>query len=210
MYLGDSHRLRMLLPHSHSSIFVSDYEHNMSALADHLKYLMENETAYEEYRSWRQGYSSHYHIVNTPALATSWPCRICEWAVSAASMHHKQVRVCAGAHHTSIRPSRNVSQMQSNVNTSAHTHTSATHKTSHHSSGGNGHHGHSASSWEGKVVRGNSRTVYLVKHGHLHMIPDIATFTALKFDFQDVVVLNENDLNLIPIGIPLPKQNAAG
>ncbi|CAG8713292.1 11382_t:CDS:1 [Dentiscutata heterogama] len=43
---------RSYLPHPKSAIFIDDFP-DVKALADHLKYLMENKTAYLEYHKWR-------------------------------------------------------------------------------------------------------------------------------------------------------------
>ncbi|RIB10529.1 Glycosyltransferase Family 10 protein [Gigaspora rosea] len=43
---------RSYLPHPKSAIFIEDYP-NVEDLANHLKYLVENKTAYLEYHQWR-------------------------------------------------------------------------------------------------------------------------------------------------------------
>ncbi|CAG8568132.1 16138_t:CDS:2, partial [Dentiscutata erythropus] len=43
---------RSYLPHPKSAIFIDDYP-NVEALANHLKYLVKNKTAYLEYHAWR-------------------------------------------------------------------------------------------------------------------------------------------------------------
>jgi hypothetical protein len=83
IYWGDGDHLKKLLPDPKAAIFVSDYP-NATALVDYLKYLMTNETAYEEYRAWRNVFSYEKHIGNKPLLQLSWPCRVCQWAVEKA------------------------------------------------------------------------------------------------------------------------------
>lgn len=50
VYLGDSTHLKSLLPHPNAAIFVYDYNNNYESLANYLKYLMKNQSAYEEHR----------------------------------------------------------------------------------------------------------------------------------------------------------------
>jgi hypothetical protein len=81
IYLGPSEDCRPLLPHPNAAIFLDDYNHNIPRLVEYLKYLSNNETAYEQHRAWRKSFN--------PALAStlftkSWPCRVCEWAAQRA------------------------------------------------------------------------------------------------------------------------------
>lgn len=82
--MGDSEHLKSLLPHPNAAIFVSDYNGNYTRLAEHLTYLSTNETAYEMHRQWRNNYSYENHIRDKPLLATSWPCRVCQWVADNA------------------------------------------------------------------------------------------------------------------------------
>jgi len=50
VYLGDSHHLKSLLPHPKAAIFIYDYHNDYNQLAQYLKYLINNQTAYEEHR----------------------------------------------------------------------------------------------------------------------------------------------------------------
>ncbi|CAG8808466.1 1254_t:CDS:1, partial [Cetraspora pellucida] len=43
---------RSYIPHPKSAIFIEDYP-NVEDLANHLKYLVKNKTAYLEYHQWR-------------------------------------------------------------------------------------------------------------------------------------------------------------
>ena len=84
IYFGDSIRYRALLPHPRADIIASDFG-NLQALADHINYLMHNETAYEEHRAWRREYSYDKYMTllhKNPLLAKSWHCRTCEWALN--------------------------------------------------------------------------------------------------------------------------------
>lgn len=82
IYLGPSEDCRPLLPHPKAAIFLDDFNHDIRRVAEYLSYLTANETAYEEHRAWRHKFD--------PALASSmftksWPCRLCEWALSTAN-----------------------------------------------------------------------------------------------------------------------------
>jgi hypothetical protein len=120
VYLGDSNRLRELLPLTNTAtiqeeafaydksssrkknkgkdnkiarkaaIFVDDYK-DTKELAEYLKYLMKNKTAYEEHRAWRQNFSIEKHLQNHPLLQTSWPCMICEWAASHQDLRSQSI-----------------------------------------------------------------------------------------------------------------------
>ena len=57
IYLGDAPQFKSLLPHPKAAIFIADYNDNMTALVEYLKYLTTNETAYEEHRNWRHTFS---------------------------------------------------------------------------------------------------------------------------------------------------------
>jgi hypothetical protein len=81
VYLGDTIQLKILLPHSKSAIFVSDFNNDYKKLAKYLLYLSNNSTAYEEYRNWRKFFIYDNYIKSKPILAESWYCRICQWAV---------------------------------------------------------------------------------------------------------------------------------
>jgi len=92
VYLGDAAHLKRLLPHPKAAIFIADYNGNMEALADYLKYLSRNETAYEEHRAWRKTFSYEENIRNKPLLQKSWECRVCEWAAENVHLRQKRPR----------------------------------------------------------------------------------------------------------------------
>ena len=94
VYLGDASHLKTLLPHRDAAIFLADFNHNTTALVEYLKFLTRNETAFERHREWRKTFSYDRNVRDRPLLSKSWYCRICEWAVTAAPMHHKRTRIC--------------------------------------------------------------------------------------------------------------------
>jgi len=87
IYLGDSNACRKLLPHPKAAIFADDYiisgrgqglaDMRVEKLVKYLEYLASNETAYNEYLSWRTGFEAQKL---DPLLRVSWPCRVCSWA----------------------------------------------------------------------------------------------------------------------------------
>lgn len=82
IYLGPSEDCRPLLPHPKAAIFFDDFGQNVPRLVAYLQYLSRNETAYEEHRAWRKTFDPAHQ----PGIfAKSWPCRICEWAVTKAT-----------------------------------------------------------------------------------------------------------------------------
>lgn len=80
VYLGDAAHLRSLLPHPNAAIFIADFGDNFTAIAERLNYLMHNETAYEELRSWRRTFNFAEWAKTRPLLQKSWFCRVCDWA----------------------------------------------------------------------------------------------------------------------------------
>jgi len=99
VYLGDSNTCRKLLPHPRAAIFADDYviggdgpaglrDLQVEKLVGHLQYLASNETAYNEYLSWRTGFDKR---VLDPMLRVSWPCRVCGWARSEVSRRSEEI-----------------------------------------------------------------------------------------------------------------------
>ena len=83
IYFGDSIHYRALLPHPRAAIIASDFS-DLQAFVDHIHYLMQNETAYEEHRAWRRDFSYDTYIAHMnrhPLIGKSWICRTCEWAM---------------------------------------------------------------------------------------------------------------------------------
>lgn len=79
VYLGSKKDCQLLMPSPQSVIYVADFKHDMEKLGTFLKYLSQNNTAYEEYRNWRHGFTG---ISASPLVAESWPCRVCHWAAA--------------------------------------------------------------------------------------------------------------------------------
>lgn len=81
VYLGDAEHFKTLIPHPKAVIFVSDFP-DLSALIQYLRYLLSNETAYEEHRVWHKDFNQtrEAFLQSHPLLRTSWQCRVCEWA----------------------------------------------------------------------------------------------------------------------------------
>lgn len=57
---------------------------------------------------------------------------------------------------------------------------------------------------EGSLVIGGGTTVYLVRDGLLHAIPDVKTFVAMGFEFDNVRHLPAADVAQMKVGDPLP------
>jgi hypothetical protein len=79
VFLGDSKHLKALIPHPKAVIFVDDFP-SITDLSNYLKYLLSNETAYEEHREWRKHFSYEKNVAGKKWLEKSWQCQICEWA----------------------------------------------------------------------------------------------------------------------------------
>ena len=56
-------------------------------------------------------------------------------------------------------------------------------------------------SW--RVVRGSGTRVYLVETGALRWVPDLEVFTRHGLKWEDVVTIPDEDLQSIPLGLPL-------
>jgi hypothetical protein len=84
IYLGSTEDCKKLMPTTVSGkenpavVYTSDFQNNPKLLADFLLPMMGNETLYNSYRSWRNGFDPSK---GSDLLIKSWPCRICEWAV---------------------------------------------------------------------------------------------------------------------------------
>lgn len=58
--------------------------------------------------------------------------------------------------------------------------------------------------YEGKVVKGNKNHLYLVENGQKRLFPDFYTFTKRGFTSNSVIKIEDNTLNGIPLGDPVP------
>lgn len=104
VYLGDAAHLKSLLPNRHAAIFIADFDNNATALVEYLHHLSHNETAYEVHRQWRKDFSYERNVKDRPLMEKSWYCRICEWAVRTAPLHHKRTTVCEKAENGEAQP----------------------------------------------------------------------------------------------------------
>lgn len=77
VYLGSQIDCQELMPAANAVIYVADFNYDMERLGAYLTYLSQNETAYEERRSWRHSFQLQKQ---SPLLTESWPCRLCNWA----------------------------------------------------------------------------------------------------------------------------------
>lgn len=177
VYLGDHAHLKTLLPHPKAAIHIGDYNGNYTTLVNYLQYLSNNETAYEEHRSWRYNFSFQRNIAKSPLMERSWFCRVCDWAarvgpeLSAANLG--QLNKCsdpshAGAGGTVSSPGDNIKN------------------------------------YEGKAVKGQSREIFLVSNGTLRAIPNFDTFVSMKLDWKTVLTILDDVLKSWPTGTPMP------
>ena len=59
---------------------------------------------------------------------------------------------------------------------------------------------------EHSVVKARSdRSIYLISNSQRREIPNMRTFVALGFDLDNVTVLPDHELRLIPLGLPYPE-----
>lgn len=183
VYLGDASHLKSLIPHPKSVIFVHEFA-NLTALVDYLNYLSQNETAYEEHRAWRKGFTYERYVKNKPLMETSWFCRVCQWAVQEGKKHHKRTRLCL--------PNPQEDAADSNALPAIHSYLKQK----------------LPSEWEGVALRAsNHRAIYLVKDGVLRMIPDMDTFNTLKLDLAKVKIVEPINMDYMIIGEPMPKMD---
>lgn len=93
IYLGDEVLLKELSPHPKAVIYVADFNYNIEKLVEYLKYLSNNETAYEEHRVWRKSFKFWEYIKAHPQFSDH-DCKVCKWAVN-------EITVLAGPHNPS-------------------------------------------------------------------------------------------------------------
>lgn len=202
MYLGDAVQLKTLLPHPKAAIMISDFA-NLSEVANYLNYLISNETAYEEHRSWRKTYSLESHVKDKPLLQNTWFCRICQWAAnegaaikaarnspgnnSSSNHHHKDKK--HGSKTTTTSNSYKPKHCQDFKDESTSSQVEV--KT--------------MGEFENKIVRSSSRIVYLVKSGELHAVPSLATLKNLGLKATDVAHISDDDLSKWKIGEPIAR-----
>jgi hypothetical protein len=93
IYLGDNQLVKSLMPDPKAAIFYSDFQ-NEQGLVDYIQYLLDNETAYESHRTWRNTFKFEEYLMNRPLLKDSWYCRICQWAVKHSHKTYKRTKAC--------------------------------------------------------------------------------------------------------------------
>eukprot|EP00600_Ochromonadales_sp_CCMP1393_P010080 CAMPEP_0174957788 /NCGR_PEP_ID=MMETSP0004_2-20121128/2266_1 /TAXON_ID=420556 /ORGANISM="Ochromonas sp., Strain CCMP1393" /LENGTH=250 /DNA_ID=CAMNT_0016205935 /DNA_START=531 /DNA_END=1283 /DNA_ORIENTATION=- len=222
VYLGDAAHLRSLLPDPMAAIFVADFNDDYVKLAAYLKHLMENETAYELHRQWRQGYSLAKNLASKPpghVMKNSWFCRICQWGAREVSAVPSISASTTTAGDTSALLKNVSAEFVPLANRSSLVHKQADGVM--HVTAGRGakrrthvcNKEHSRdpvkapADWEGRVIRGRGqRQIFLVKGGTLHGIPDLDTFMALGFDLEkDVLVVQDREVDALLIGDEVPR-----
>ena len=68
------------MPSNEAVIYIDDFE-SIPKLVAYLVELAQNEEKYEKHRNWRKDFDPSVHI-SSDLLTKSWPCRLCEWALS--------------------------------------------------------------------------------------------------------------------------------
>ena len=206
VYLGDAEHLRSLLPDPRAAIFVADFNNDYAKLAQYLNYLTTNETAYEEHRAWRKGYSESANTQGKPLLKDSWFCRVCQWVVATAhnatAMSESVSGISSGPQQQPEGSSVSGSGESSNAVVSVlrkRTHICTDDST-------NAKPIKAPADWEGKSVRGHSsKQVYVVKDGALRGVPDPDTFYAMGFTFEQIMVVGDREVEAVWHGDMLPR-----
>ena len=80
VYLGASEDCQKLMPREKNVVvFTSDFQNDPQKVGAFLQSLTQNQSLYESYRSWRNSFDP---MKGSDLITKSWPCRICEWAVT--------------------------------------------------------------------------------------------------------------------------------
>ena len=70
------------------------------------------------------------------------------------------------------------------------------------------HSKNASSALEGKVIRHvKGKLLYFVENGLIRTIPDMNTFLAMKFNYDEVVALSDHEIKQLRQGEPLPKRH---
>jgi hypothetical protein len=187
VFLGDSKHLKALIPHPKAVIFVDDFP-SITDLSNYLKYLLSNETAYEEHREWRKHFSYEKNIAGKRWLEKTWQCQICEWA---AKQYHLSLNFNQSASSSNRGGSPPETLKISNKICPPAVPTKKEKLDSTH---------------EGILYRSKTQKgIYLVKGGLLHLIPDFSTFVALGYDLSSVKVIEPYEFDAMMIGDDLPR-----
>jgi len=64
----------------------------------------------------------------------------------------------------------------------------------------------SSLSADGTLIKGSGPDIYLIQNGFKHLIPDMETFNAMGFNRNNVINVDDQQLENIPMGIPIPKK----
>jgi len=73
------------------------------------------------------------------------------------------------------------------------------------------HSKNASSALEGKVIRHNKgKLLYFVENGLIRTIPDMNTFLAMKFNYDEVIALSDHEIKQLKQGEPLPKRHNFG
>jgi hypothetical protein len=60
---------------------------------------------------------------------------------------------------------------------------------------------------DGTLIKGSSPYIYLIENGVRRLIPDMETFNAMGFNWNNIINIDDQRLVSIPIGIPIPKKS---
>jgi hypothetical protein len=187
VFVGDSKHLKALIPHPKAVIFVDAFP-SIAELSNYLKYLLSNETAYEEHREWRKEFSYEKNVAGNKWLDKSWQCHVCEWA---ARQYHLSVdfNQSTSTSYNSVAP-RETLKISNKICPPAIPLKKGKLDPKH----------------EGFLYRSKTQKgIYLVKEGLLHLIPDFGTFVALGYDLSSVKVIEPHEFDAMIIGDDLPR-----
>jgi hypothetical protein len=59
---------------------------------------------------------------------------------------------------------------------------------------------------DGTLIRGSGPDIYLIQNGVKRLIPDMETFNAMGFNWNNVTSVDNQKLGSVPMGMPIPKK----
>jgi len=59
---------------------------------------------------------------------------------------------------------------------------------------------------DGTLIKGSGPDIYLIENGVRRLIPNMETFNAMGFNWNNLTILDDQRLGNIPMGIPVPKR----
>jgi len=59
---------------------------------------------------------------------------------------------------------------------------------------------------DGTLIKGSGPDIYLIQNGVKRLIPNMETFNAMGFNWNNIINVDDQGLGNIPIGIPIPKR----